>query len=125
MNKRLLTLLLIILIAFGLAGAILFAADSAQASVTQGEKSALQIPVAAAMPEKSFHLAEFDAGMQSGKSLMPSGGGDWDGYRVDHPRVITDTGGYRMWYSGRNPENPGYGWMGGLADSADGLAWTK
>jgi uncharacterized repeat protein (TIGR01451 family) len=55
----------------------------------------------------------------------PLAGGDWDGIRINFPRVISDTGQYRLWYDGRGLGNPGYGWMVGLAESPDGFAWIK
>ncbi len=48
--------------------------------------------------------------------------GDWDSNRVNFPRVISDSGQYRMWYDGQNPF---MGWQIGLAESANGIAWTK
>ncbi len=48
--------------------------------------------------------------------------GDWDSNRTNFPRVISDSGQYRMWYDGFNPL---LGWHIGLAESSDGIAWTK
>ncbi len=60
-----------------------------------------------------------------GAALLPSAvtaGGDWDGGRVDHPRVISDSGQYLMWYSGFHLAS---GWQVGLAASNDGASWVK
>ncbi|UCG26084.1 MAG: right-handed parallel beta-helix repeat-containing protein [Chloroflexota bacterium] len=51
--------------------------------------------------------------------------GDWDGNNIGYPRVISDTGKYRMWYGAWNPTNPGWGNGIGLAESTDGTTWTK
>ncbi|MBN1483537.1 MAG: BMP family ABC transporter substrate-binding protein [Chloroflexia bacterium] len=51
--------------------------------------------------------------------------GDWDGNRLGAPRVISDSGGYRMWYDGYNESGPQRGWAIGLAESTNGLTWTK
>lgn len=48
--------------------------------------------------------------------------GDWDSNRVNFPRVIFDAGQYRMWYDGYNPL---MGYQVGLAESGDGITWTK
>ena len=51
--------------------------------------------------------------------------GDWDGNKLRHPRVIFDDGQYRMWYDGQNPTYPNWGWAMGMAESSDGLSWSK
>jgi len=48
--------------------------------------------------------------------------GDWDSRSVNFPRVISETGQYRMWYQGNSPTG---GYAIGLAESPDGLDWTK
>lgn len=53
----------------------------------------------------------------------PDTPGEWDSLYIRHPRVILDGGQYHLWYNGRNPndsESPM-----GLADSPDGVTWTK
>jgi len=125
MNKRFWVLPFVCMISFGIIALFLFVTGSAQASITRVSESILEIPPTPTTPEQTTTITEKLHGIRTLEPLAPTVGGDWDGYRVDHPRVITDTGGYRMWYSGRNPENPGYGWMVGLADSPDGLSWTK
>jgi uncharacterized repeat protein (TIGR01451 family) len=57
--------------------------------------------------------------------LSPTEQGDWDGFGVAWPCVISDTTSYRMWYNGFNPSNPGYGLQIGGAGSPDGTTWTK
>lgn len=51
--------------------------------------------------------------------------GPWDKNKVACPRVIRDGTLYRMWYDGYNPTAPESGWAVGLAESANGIAWTK
>jgi alpha-glucoside transport system substrate-binding protein len=58
----------------------------------------------------------------SGSPLVP---GDWDGDGLAFPRVISDTGQYRMWYNGQNITYPGLGWTLGLADPLDANHWIK
>lgn len=49
----------------------------------------------------------------------------WDAKRVASPRVIHDGTLYRMWYDGYNPASPESGWAIGLAESTNGILWTK
>jgi predicted GH43/DUF377 family glycosyl hydrolase len=49
----------------------------------------------------------------------------WDGDRVAAPRVISDTGKYRMWYDGMKRTESGNIWGIGLAESPDGVHWSK
>ncbi len=58
----------------------------------------------------------------SGSQTVP---GDWDADSIAFPRVIFDGSQYRMWYNGQNLTYPGWGWTLGLAESPDGLDWTK
>lgn len=51
----------------------------------------------------------------------PTAVGAWDSDRISHPRVISDTGQYRLWYGGNGPS----GWATGMASSPDNLNWTK
>ena len=67
------------------------------------------------------------AGLTGGKgadTAQPALGA-WDKDRVAAPRVIRDGSKYHMWYDGLNLTAPGYGWAVGLAESPDGVAWTK
>jgi predicted GH43/DUF377 family glycosyl hydrolase len=52
----------------------------------------------------------------------------WDGDNVSAPRVIAEAGTYRMWYDGMK-ETEGGGlwgtWGIGLAESSDGVHWSK
>jgi len=55
----------------------------------------------------------------SGSQTIP---GEWDGSHTYGPAVISDTGVYKMWYSGRDL----YGtWRIGYAESSNGIDWTK
>jgi uncharacterized repeat protein (TIGR01451 family) len=65
------------------------------------------------------------AGEAAAHPLVPTELGDWDGFRVNWPCVISDTTSYRMWYNGHNVSSPGFGWQIGGAKSPDGIAWTK
>ena len=49
----------------------------------------------------------------------------WDGDRVSAPRVISDTGKYRIWYDGMELSGSDQIWSLGLAESRDGSSWTK
>lgn len=48
--------------------------------------------------------------------------GDWDGSDIYRPAVISATGAYQMWYSGRSLLTPG---RIGYAESSDGIVWTR
>lgn len=50
---------------------------------------------------------------------------EWDSESIAFPRVISDTGRYLMWYQGQSLVSLGWGWSLGLAESPDGLNWTK
>ena len=55
----------------------------------------------------------------SGSQTVP---GDWDGSHTYGPAIISDTGLYKMWYSGGDL----YGsWRIGYAESSNGIDWTK
>jgi uncharacterized repeat protein (TIGR01451 family) len=71
-----------------------------------------------------WHIAAGDL-LGADHLASPLEQGDWDGFRVAWPCVISDTTVYRMWYGGNNPSAAGYGWQIGMATSADGTAWTK
>ncbi len=125
MNKRLWALPLVCLLALGLITLVLFATGPAQASVTQVDEPHQDVPPTPTTPEQEINIVELLHGIQTREPRSPTAGGDWDGFGINNPRVITDTGGYRMWYNGRNPANPGYGWATGMANSLNGLAWSK
>ena len=48
-------------------------------------------------------------------------GGAWDNTHITYPGVIKDGGTYKMWYSGDDGTNIRIG----LANSSDGVGWTK
>lgn len=52
---------------------------------------------------------------------------EWDSNSIAFPRVISDTDSsrYLMWYQGQSLASSGWGWALGLAESPDGLNWTK
>jgi len=74
--------------------------STVQAGIIPIDETILEIPATPEVPERSLSPFEVLHPEINKAPAMPDVGGDWDGYRVDHPRVITDTGGYRMWYSG-------------------------
>jgi predicted GH43/DUF377 family glycosyl hydrolase len=53
--------------------------------------------------------------------------GTWDDYSVSFATVIQDGGGYKMWYTGTGPSAGGIGSVRkiGMANSLDGIIWTK
>jgi predicted GH43/DUF377 family glycosyl hydrolase len=51
--------------------------------------------------------------------------GDWDAMRLSAPMVVSDTGGYHLWYNGRRLSFAGWGYAVGYAASTDGLSWGK
>jgi predicted GH43/DUF377 family glycosyl hydrolase len=48
--------------------------------------------------------------------------GDWDGFRIEKPAVISDSVEYKMWYDGVNLLDEQ---QIGLAMSSDGISWTR
>lgn len=76
------------------------------------------------------HSTEFcdvpaKAALYAGNRSAALSPGSWDCDRVGAPRVISDTGQYRMWYDGMQISEAGWIWAVGLADSWDGATWTK
>ncbi|MFA5795456.1 MAG: DUF2341 domain-containing protein, partial [Candidatus Brocadiia bacterium] len=53
--------------------------------------------------------------------LDKNAGASWEQTHVLNPSVISDTGTYKMWYSGMN----GAAWKIGYATSNDGIGWTR
>jgi predicted GH43/DUF377 family glycosyl hydrolase len=54
--------------------------------------------------------------------LNPGTAGSWDAGSIRYPTVITDTGMYKMWYTGRDSNSvPRMGY----ATSSNGVTWTK
>jgi len=55
--------------------------------------------------------------------LFPDSTGSWDSYHISSGPVIKENGIYKMYYSGWNDQ---YGeWPVGLANSGDGINWTR
>ena len=73
-------------------------------------------------------LAEELAGpwtLQPDPVLQPGEKGAWDGARVTQPHVLRIADGYRMYFSGYEDDRRQGGRRIGLAESQDGLTWSK
>ena len=78
-------------------------------------------PIESAEPwEAPFVLHPYRTNLPS----SASGSEVWDSFDILAPAVISDSGAFRMWYSGLN-HNSIVNFQLGLASSPDGMSWTK
>ena len=130
MKKRILAIVIILALSFGLATAALAAANSIHptAILTESNQTLspnLLLPPSPdpLLPDGSTNpqVSALPGGEAGNAPQSPSLLSDWDSSRVNFPRVIQDGSHYRMWYDGQGNS----AWALGLAESSDGNTWTK
>ncbi len=129
MKKKVLFILLTMLASLGLVTVALAAANRSpgktpQVSAQSNEMNLLSVAEASSQSNLTTQQKSYTwPGNSAWRSPQsPNTPGDWDGYGIYAPTVISDSGVLKMWYSGSDFNNTG---RIGYAESDDGILWTR